>query len=71
MDGEREGEKHGLVASCTPQLRTYPTTQACTLTGSGTGDFLVFGMPLTPLSHTNHSLIYFILFLEGKNYGGR
>ena len=40
--GEREGEKHQcVVAFCMPQLGTWPTTQACALTGNRTGDPLV------------------------------
>ena len=50
---ERDGEKHWLVASCTcPQLGTWPTTQACALTGNQTGDLTVHRPMLNPLSHT-------------------
>ena len=32
---EKEGEKHQwVVASCVPLLGTWPTTQACALTGN-------------------------------------
>ena len=31
---ERERERNQSVASCTPQLRTEPATQACAMTGN-------------------------------------
>ena len=36
-----------------PQLGTWPTTQACALTGNRTGDPLVFRPALSPLCHTS------------------
>ena len=34
-EGEREGEKHQCVVAChMPLLETWPTTQACALTGN-------------------------------------
>ena len=36
-----------------PALGTWPTTQACALTGNRTGDLLVHGPALNPLSHTS------------------
>ena len=47
---EKEGEKHQVVASRTG---TKPTTQACTLTGSGTGDLLLCRIMPNKLSHTS------------------
>ena len=38
-----------------PQLGAWPTTQACALTGNGTGDFSVCGMIPNLLSHTSQS----------------
>ena len=36
-----------------PLLGTWPTTQACTLTGNRTGNPLVCRLALSPLSHTS------------------
>ena len=36
-----------------PQLGTWPTTQACTLTGNRTHDLLVYRTMPSPLSHTS------------------
>ena len=40
-EGEREGEKHRLVATPTPPSGDLATTQACALTGNQTGNLLV------------------------------
>ena len=41
-EGEREGDKRQcVVASHMPPLGTWPTTQACALTGNRTSDSLV------------------------------
>ena len=55
-EGEREGKKHQSVPSH-PQLGPWPTTQACTLTGTQTYN-LLFHRPaaLSPLSHTSQGL---------------
>ena len=54
-EGEREGEKHQcVVASPVPQLGTWPTSQACALTGNQTSDPLFQRPALNPLSHTSH-----------------
>ena len=60
-EGEKEGEKHWwercrLVASCAPQLGTWPATQACVLTGNWTGDLLVCRLVLNPLNHTSQTI---------------
>ena len=58
--GEREGEKHQcVVASCAPwcpALGTWPTTQACALTGNQTSDPLVLRPVLNPLRHTSQGI---------------
>ena len=42
-----------------PQLGTWPTTQACALTGNRTSGLLVLGMMPNPLNHTGQgSLLY-------------
>ena len=65
--GEREGEKHQyLVASHVPlphHLWTWPTTQACALTGNQTGDPLVHRPALHPLSHTSQGRFFFLLIV--------
>ena len=54
--GEREGEKHQcVVASCAPLMGTWPTTQACALTGNRTVNPFVCRPALHPLSHTSQS----------------
>ena len=53
---EREREKHQcVVASHTPPTggTTWVATQACAMTGNRTGDPLVHGLVLNPLSHTS------------------
>ena len=45
-----------------PQLGTWPTTQACTLTRNPTSDLLVFRLVLNPVSHSSQGKIIFILF---------
>ena len=53
-EGEREGKKHQcMVASHTPHLWTWPTTQACALTGNWTINPLVQRPALSPLSYTS------------------
>ena len=61
MEGEREGEKHPcVVASHTPQPGTWPTTQACALTGNRTNNPLI----LNPLSHTSQGHNLFSYFFK-------
>ena len=58
--GQREGEKYPcVVASHTPPAGTWPTTQACFLTGNQTGDPLVHRPALSPLSHTSQGSLPF------------
>ena len=47
-------------------LGTWPTTQACALTGNGTDDPLVCRPALSPLSHTNQGSISFLLCKGGE-----
>ena len=42
-----------------PLLGTWPTTQACALTGNQTGgDLLVLRLMLNPLSHTSQGCLF-------------
>ena len=61
-EGEREGEKHGLPLS-QPQMGTWPTTQACALTGNQTGNLLVHRLVLNPLSHSSQGRTWFLMVL--------
>ena len=45
------------------QLRTWPATQACVLTGKRTGDHSVWRPALNPLSHTSQGSDILFLFL--------
>ena len=46
-----------------PQLGTWPTTQACALTGNQTCDPLVHSLVLNPLSHTSQGWFFIIELL--------
>ena len=50
---EREGNTNAWLPPTCPLLGTWPTTQACALTGNGTGDPFVHRPALNPLSHTS------------------
>ena len=50
-EGEREGEKHQCVSLMHPLLGTWPTTQACALTGNGTSNPSVCRPVLNPLTY--------------------
>ena len=63
--GEREEEKHPCgrdtsigCLSHTPNLGTWPTSQAHALTGNRTDDPLVHRPALSPLSHTSQAELY-------------
>ena len=43
-----------------PLLGTWPTTQACALTGNQTSDYLVHRPVLNPLSHTSQGSLSFL-----------
>ena len=47
-----------------PLLGTWPTTQACALTGNQTSDPLVHRPVLNPLSHTSQGYILLIVLLQ-------
>ena len=57
-------EIHWLVASHTPPLGTWPTTQACALTRNQTNDLLVHRPVLNPLSHTSQGIRIFLVTLS-------
>ena len=61
---EREGEKHQCVVASGvhPLQGTWPTTQACALTGNRAGDTLVHRPVLNPLSYTGHGANFVISF---------
>ena len=59
MEGEREGNINVWLPLEHPLLRTWPTTQACALTGNQTGDPLVCGLSISPLNHTSQGFILF------------
>ena len=51
---ERERNVNVWLPLMWPPVETWPTTQACALTGNGTGDNpLVCRQALNPLSHTS------------------
>ena len=50
---EREGNINVWLPLAHPLLGTWPTTQACALTGNQTSDLLVCRPALNPLSHTS------------------
>ena len=52
-EGERVGNINVWLSLACPLLGTWPTTQACALTGNQTGDPLVHRPKLNPLSHTS------------------
>ena len=61
-EGEREGEKHHVWLPLRgPPLGTWPTAQACALTGNRNSNFLVCRPMLNPLSHTTqgHKFFFF------------
>ena len=55
---EREGEKYVWLPLKHSLQGTWPTTQACALTGNQIGDPLVHRPALTPLSHTSQGDIF-------------
>ena len=56
LERGKEGEKERNINVWLPLMRsllgTWPTTQACALTGNQTGDPLVHRLALNPLNHT-------------------
>ena len=81
---EREGETSmweryiDRLLLAHPQLGTWPTTQACALSGNQTSDLLFCRLALNPLSHTNQgsyttlnillSILYLPIILLFKKY---
>ena len=55
--GGREGNISVWLPLMRPLLGTWPTTQACALTGNRTGDPLVCRPALNPLGHTSQGTI--------------
>ena len=63
-EGERKRGRETLMCEryidwlslARPQLGTWPTTQACALTGNQTSDLLLRRPVLNPLSHTSQGL---------------
>ena len=77
-EGERVEDKHlCVVASRATLLGTWPTTQACALTGNRTSDPLVRRPALNPLSHTSQGKkgIFYLMassclkYLDNKSKG--
>ena len=52
-EGGRERNTSVWLPLARPLLGTGPTTQACALTGTGTGDLSFHRLVLNPLSHTS------------------
>ena len=55
---ERERNINVRLPLARPMLVTWPSTQACALTGNQTLDPLVHRLVLNPLSHTSQGLIF-------------
>ena len=49
---------------CGPQPRTWPTTQACALTGNQTCNPLILRPAFNALSHTSQGHIYIIFYMK-------
>ena len=60
---ERERKIDVYLPLAHPLLGTWPTTQACALTGNQTGDPLVLRPTLNPLSHTSQGKNNYVLFV--------
>ena len=56
---ERETDINVWLPLTYPLLGTWPSTQACALTGNGTGDPLVSRQAVNPLSHTSQGSAFF------------
>ena len=55
---ERERNINVWLPLARPQLGTWPTTQACALTGDQTSDFLVCGSTINPLGQTSQGYFW-------------
>ena len=60
--GRKRGRETSMCGclSCTPNWGTWPSPQACALTGNRTSDPLVCRPALNPLSHTSQGKIMFL-----------
>ena len=58
---ERERNIRVWLPLMHPLLGTWPTTQACALTGNRTSDPLLYRLVLNPLSHTSHGFSFFLI----------
>ena len=66
---QREGDKlQCVVVFHVPSLGTWPTSQACALTGNRTDDPLVYRLALNPLSHMSQGNMQEFLSLSNKFY---
>ena len=54
-------EKHQWLPLTHPLLGTWPSTQACALTGNQTNDLLVHRLVLDPQSHTSQGCHHYFL----------
>ena len=61
-EGQRERNINVWLSFECPLLGTWPTTQACALTGNPTGHPLVHRPALNPLSHTSQGYFYILPF---------
>ena len=55
----------GLPLTCL-QLETWPTTQACALSGNGTGNLSVLRPALNPLSHTSQNWYLLLIYMRNS-----
>ena len=62
--GVIRGRQSVYLSHMHPSLGTWPTTQACALTGNRTSDPLVRRLALNPLSHTSQAR--YLTFNEPK-----
>ena len=65
--GGRERGRETSMCCCLSRglpLGTWPTTQACALTGNRTSNPLVHRAALNPLSHTSQGSFFFFFFLR-------
>ena len=67
---EKERERNiSQLPLAHPLLGTWPTTQACALTGNQTSGLLVLKAALNPLSHNSQGINYFSMKLGKKGTG--
>ena len=66
---ERERNIHVWLPLMLPQVGTWPTTQACALTGNRMGDVSFHRPAPNPLSHTSWGVFFIFLDTVGYNPG--